>query len=86
MWDYHCGNNGPKNNVNVKVEKSVNANKIHYAKTLDNIHNTDWKEWIDMHRNSNIDEVYNSFHVLFQSKIVLETKKVNRKRNTAIEL
>ena len=58
----------------------MNANKIHYAKTLDNIYNTDWNDWIEMHKNNDIDVVYNSFHSLFQSKIVLETRKANRKK------
>ena len=56
------------------------VNKIHYAKTLDNLHNTDWTGWIDNHKESNIDELYNSFHSLFQSKIVWEKKNANRKK------
>ena len=38
MWDYQVGKDCPKNIGMV----SPNMNKIHYAKTLDNLHNTDW--------------------------------------------
>ena len=76
MWDYHCSKKGSTKNENL----NENANKIHYAKTLEKIYNTDWNDWIEMHKNNDIDVVYNSFHSLFQSKIVLETRKANRKK------
>ena len=48
MWDYHCGKKGSTKNENL----NENANKIHYAKTLEKIYNTDWNDWIEMHKNN----------------------------------
>ena len=54
--------------------------KFTMLKHLKKLHNTDWNDWIETYKNSDINVVYNSFHSLFQSKIVLETRKANRKK------
>ena len=46
----------------------MNANKIHYAKTLENIYNTDWNDWIETHKNNDIDVVYTMWSNLHKTE------------------
>ena len=62
-------------NVESNDDSSKSVNRIHYAKTMSNLKELQWEQWIEKHKNSKVNEIYQSFDSIIQENIVKEKKE-----------
>ena len=51
-------------------DSSKSVNRIHYAKTMSNLKELQWEQWIEKHKNSKVNEIYQSFDSIIQENIL----------------
>ena len=61
-------------NVESNDDSSKSVNRIHYAKTMSNLKELQWEQWIEKHKNSKVNEIYQSFDSIIQENIVKEKR------------
>ena len=64
-----------KTNTDEKLVIEKDNKRVHYKKSANEIQKVDWRKWTQMNKNSDLNELYDSFHNIIQNCIIHENSK-----------